>query len=43
MPVPSPSHAEAAEQLARKIRHFLDGTVAAKVATPPEGDGDGEL
>eukprot|EP00584_Thalassiosira_punctigera_P003674 CAMPEP_0172535120 /NCGR_PEP_ID=MMETSP1067-20121228/7261_1 /TAXON_ID=265564 ORGANISM="Thalassiosira punctigera, Strain Tpunct2005C2" /NCGR_SAMPLE_ID=MMETSP1067 /ASSEMBLY_ACC=CAM_ASM_000444 /LENGTH=516 /DNA_ID=CAMNT_0013320019 /DNA_START=240 /DNA_END=1791 /DNA_ORIENTATION=+ len=39
-PVPHPSYIEAAEQLARKIRHFSDGRVVVNVVTPPESGQD---
>ncbi|KAL7537514.1 hypothetical protein ACHAXR_009801 [Thalassiosira sp. AJA248-18] len=41
-PVPPPSYIEAAEQLARKIRHFSDGRIVAKVVTPAENGEDSE-
>lgn len=40
--MPPPSYAEAAEQLARKIRQFSDGRVVAAVATPPENGPEDE-
>mmetsp|Transcript_8034 Transcript_8034/g.18162 ORF Transcript_8034/g.18162 Transcript_8034/m.18162 type:complete len:506 (-) Transcript_8034:93-1610(-) len=39
-PVLPPSYTEAAEQLARKIRHFSDGRIIAKVVTPDENSDD---
>ena len=42
-PMSPPTYVEAAQQLARKIRHFSDGRIVAKVVTAGENDADNIL